>query len=102
MDDCHTGACLEELCQAVPTNPDVALPFVYDLLGVIPNVCAQTHALSDLQQQLPFKAVGACPLLPALATGEHLTSILDLMMHSISTRNTRLDPRKTIPQCAVQ
>ena len=40
-----------------------------DLLEVVPGLCTQSHALLDVQQHLPLKAVGACLLLPSQAAG---------------------------------
>ena len=65
------GSCLEGMCHAAVTCPDAAMPSMCGLLSVIPGMCTQTHALMDLQQQLPFKAVGACMQLPTQLTGVH-------------------------------
>lgn len=66
---CCAGSCLEGLCQAAAPCPSVAAPFICDLLEVVPGLCTQTHALLDVQQHLPLKAVGACLLLPSQAAG---------------------------------
>ncbi len=64
-----TGFCLEELCQAAIACPDTVTPLICQVLGVIPSLSLSSHGLLDLQQQLPFKAVGACLLLPSEVTG---------------------------------
>ena len=59
------------MCDSALACPDAAVPSMCGLLSVIPSMCAQTHAVMELQQQLPLKAVGACMQLPTQVTGVH-------------------------------
>ena len=81
---CCAGFCLEEACQGVPACSDVAVPLICDLLGVVPGVCSQTHALLDLQQQLPLKGVGACLALPPQTTGTGSFSLLNKLGKAVA------------------
>lgn len=80
----YTGRCLEKLCQAAPACPDVAMPFICNLLEVIPNICAHTNAMLDLQQQLPFSAVGVSLLLSAEVAGKQLDTKLYILLCACS------------------
>lgn len=66
---CCAGSCLQGMCYAATACPDVAVTSVFGLLSVIPSLCTQTHALMELQQQLPLKAVGVCMQLPTEVAG---------------------------------
>ena len=68
------------MCYTAPFCPDAAVPSMCGLLSVIPSMCAQTHALMELQQQLPLKAVGACMQLPSQVTGVHKASAFASML----------------------
>lgn len=66
---CCADLCLGGMCYAAIACPDAAVPSLCSLLSVIPSMCTQTHALMELQQQLPLTAVGACMQLPPEVTG---------------------------------
>ena len=80
---CCAGTCLEGMCYIAPTCPDAAVLSMCGLLSVIPSMCTQTHALMDLQQQLPLKAVGVCMQMPNQVTGVHKVTASEYRMHTL-------------------